>query len=168
MRLLSLIELLIRAQFQQGAETHCSPLAILHGTEPVIQSLHWHKHFYIAALSRIFFSQILSEVNRQSAGLNTWLSLFWSIGVWPGPSGPDLASTNVLAWRIGSDDSFCIALEHVFFFLNCRKYWKNSSHSQGFSTLILQSGLHYWDIQKISRIWKESFLAQLCDTCPTR
>ena len=78
-------------------------------------SVYWHACFYVAALSNInviFFplNFVSGDLALTGVALSTWTSNFNCVGalwVWP------VAQTrpHVLAWHMGSDYSYCIALD---------------------------------------------------------
>ena len=128
--------------FQRCAETLSTVLKLQNGPWPfcmaLSKSLHWHKHFYSAALSLYLFLEFLQWQPRPDrvldVNLNILLPLFWS--TWSRGRGPDLATCAGLA--NGRDYSYCIASEQKclkrlghFISLKCQEYWKSRGLCSG-------------------------------------
>ena len=132
--------------FLEGAETICSPLAILRGTEHVSALTH---ALYIAALSLLFslldFVRFCAD---RVLTLNIKISdfhCFGALGVRPG----SLTLPHVQAWRIGVITAIvepqskchkrCLAWLAIVFPWNLEFFWKQWPAVRVFSNLVPQT-----------------------------
>ena len=138
------------AQFQMGAETFCSPSAILHGTEPV-SALTLSLCILLLSLC-VFFSWILSVAIQLGQGFNSehehptsTVLEHLPLGDFESGPGPGL---DYMCWPA--------AVLHGHDYSNCRAS-EQKSHKSAWTSFFLEllkiiekQSTHYWVFQPLS------------------